>query len=268
LFNRLAGHHLGSGDKVREQIVQLVNERGTAYDAARAGDLADEILHIVRGQLKGKQVQFRDCIHERSKLEKSGLPEDLIYLEGNTIVHHHGARPVSHAEMKDGLDTLLALGVLRLGIERRCPHCEVPSWFHVDTLTQRVTCPGCGTRYPLGATEFWSYALNSLAQMSVLQGALAVLHALTVLASQARTFFAYSPSLDLFRHNVAKPWHEVDIACILDGQLVIGEVKDGTVSKKVFDDLGEVAEALRPQRVIVFLPSDGITKQQEQLRTW
>jgi hypothetical protein len=136
-------------------------------------------------------------------------------------------------------------------------------------MQQQITCIGCGSVHTLGAKEPWHYSLNSLAQMSVSQGVLGVLHALTALeASTIHSFFAFSPSLDLFRPADEVPWHEIDVACIADGDFVIGEVKEGFVQKKAFDDLAEISEALRPDRAIIFLPLEHATKQQQELKSW
>jgi hypothetical protein len=104
--------------------------------------------------------------------------------------------------------------------------------------------------------------------MSVSQGVLSVLHALTAVASHALSFFVFSPSLDLFRNGENKPWHEVDVLCIANGEFVVGEVKEGFVQKTAFDELAEVAEALRPQRAIIFLPVENATKQWAELNGW
>jgi hypothetical protein len=211
---------------------------------------------------------FKDFLRERSKLEKQGLPETVVYPQGHTMVHHHGERPITVDEMREELDALLEIGVLRLGVESECPRCKLASWYHLDDLRQHVVCTGCGNKYALRATELWSYALNSLAQMSVSQGVLSVLHALTAVASHALSFFVFSPSLDLFRNGENKPWHEVDVLCIANGEFVVGEVKEGFVQKTAFDELAEVAEALRPQRAIIFLPVENATKQWAELNGW
>lgn len=105
--------------------------------------------------------------------------------------------------------------------------------------------------------------------MSVSQGVLGVLHALTALESSTfQSFFAFSPSLDLFRAGDRTPWHEIDLACVADGDFIIGEVKEGLVQKATFDELAEIAEALKPNRAIIFLPSDKASKQQAELQNW
>jgi hypothetical protein len=267
LFNQLASHRGGTGEKLREKLVQVLNQRGdrTAGDVA---EIADEVLRSIRGQLRPDIMKYTDCARLRSELESERLPQILTYTEGDVIVQHHGIHPVTRDEMKEGLDRLLALGILRLGVELTCPNCKVPSWFHIDSLTQHVTCPGCSAQSAVSVTESWSYGLNTLVQMCVLQGSMAVLHALTVLLARARTFFTFSPSLDLYRGNSADVWHEVDIVCVIDGELVVGEVKDGPVGRKAFEDLSEVAEAIRPQRAIIFLPLSSAAEQQTDLQNW
>jgi hypothetical protein len=171
--------------------------------------------------------------------------------------------------MEAGLKRLLCLGILRLGIENECPQCKVRSWYHIDEVRQQITCIGCGDIHTLGAREIWTYSLNSLAQMSVSQGVLGVLHALTTLESSAMgSFFAFSPSLDLFRQGDNEPWHEIDVACVVDGDFVIGEVKEGFVQEKAFIELAEISEALKPDRAIIFLPLEHATQQQAELRNW
>jgi putative transposase len=149
-----------------------------------------------------------------------------------------------------------------------CPRCQLSNWYHVDELRQEIVCVGCGSKHALQTEEKWSYSLNSLAQTGVSQGVLGVLHALTDLASHAHTFFAFSPSLELFKNGANKPWHEVDVICVANGDYIIGEVKEGFVQKEAFDELAEVAEALRPQRAIIFLPLEYASKQPTDLAKW
>jgi hypothetical protein len=271
LFNRLAGHGTGGDEKLRQALVKLLKNKVTISEEAQVQEavaLANEVLHMVRGRLKGHYVGFKDCFHERVRLEKQGLSETMAYSQGRTMVQHVGARPITDEEMRQGLDALLEMSVLRLGVESECPRCKVPTWYPIDDLRQNLICVGCGNKYALRSTELWSYALNSLAQMSVSQGVLGVLHALTAIASHAHSFFAFAPSLDLFREGTKEPWHELDVLCVADGEFVIGEVKEGFVQKSAFEELAEVAEALLPQRAVIFLPVENATKQKAELNGW
>jgi hypothetical protein len=110
--------------------------------------------------------------------------------------------------------------------------------------------------------------LNTLAQTSVSQGVLGVIYALAAVASHSHGFFIFSPSLDLFHESTKGVWHEIDIACVAEGDFVIGEVKEGFVQKTAFDELADVAEVLLPQRAIIFLPLEHAKKQWDELNKY
>ena len=99
--------------------------------------------------------------------------------------------------------------------------------------------------------------------MAVVQGQLSVMQALSALASNSWHSFLYSPSLDLFKAGSTDHWHEIDIPAVANGDFVVGEVKGGerAVTERDFSELGEVAEALRPQRAIMFLPNENVTQE-------
>jgi hypothetical protein len=271
LFSILAGHGPGNDEKLHAHVRTALEKeafQGIAEASEKSAVLADKILHLVRGRLKGQLVTFKDALQLRSRLEKNPVTEPLTYPQGNTIVQHHGITALSLAEMQDGFNDLLEIGVLRLGIEDTCPGCKISTWCHIDDLRQHLTCSGCGHKHSLRATEKWSYTLNTLAQTGVSQGVMGVLHALTALASQSHTFFIFSPSLELFRDAGNCPWHEVDVLAVANGDFVIGEVKEGYVQKTAFDELAEIAETLLPQRAIIFLPFEHAKKQWSELNEW
>ena len=101
--------------------------------------------------------------------------------------------------------------------------------------------------------------------MSVLQGQLSVMQALAALASYHHQSFFFSPNLDLFKTGSVDPWHEIDVAALTDGEFIIGEVKEGDITKNDFDELADIAEALRPQRAIMFLSHENVTPGNMQL---
>jgi hypothetical protein len=59
--------------------------------------------------------------------------------------------------------------------------------------------------------------------------------------------------LELFRDGNDKAWREIDLACVVDGELILGEVKEGGFPKKDFEKLGDVAEVIQPDRAAMFI---------------
>ncbi len=93
--------------------------------------------------------------------------------------------------------------------------------------------------------------LNSLARMAVTQGVVGVVQVLNGLRREANTSFFYSPSLELYRPGDKRPWHEIDLLCVIDGALTIVEVKEGRVKSSDLEELVEIAKALRPDRAVI-----------------
>jgi hypothetical protein len=271
LFRQLAGHGAGDDDKLHGHVKDLLIKEALGI-APRADEkataLAADILHLVRGRLRVNYLGQQKCQQIRARLAKETPPEILSVPQGDTLMQHFGLTALSMEQMQQGLNDLLEMGILRLGVENTCPTCKLPTWYHVNDLRQELTCGGCGSKHSLRATEQWSYSLNTLAQTSVSQGVLGVLHALAAVASHAHDFFIFSPSLELFRPSEGNPWHEVDVLCVANGDFIIGEVKEGFVRKRAFEELAEVAEVLLPQRAIIFLSYDRAKKQWKDLNDW
>lgn len=219
--------------------------------------IAERILPHVKGALEDEPLSYADLKALLDKISsEQPSKHDVLYISGDTTVHQHGVAPLTEEEMREGINELLAQNVLRAGIVVRCEQCGIESWFHVDEVRQFNECSGCGNPRPLAVGAEWRYRLNSLAKRCVSARILAVLQALTSVARGSMTSFFYSPSFNLFKVGSEDVWRELDLACVRDGKLIIGEVKDGSFDKEELDRFADIAEAIRPDRAAIFIPQD------------
>ena len=162
-------------------------------------------------------------------------------------------------DVKDALSQLIEKNIIQIGVKPRCPSCGMASWYHVDDISQQLTCQGCRSSFPLDPELTWQYRLNSLVHAAYAShGTTPVILVLGQLFQDSRISFFFSPNLNL----LAKPQDElsekkeivaeVDIACIRDGKFIIGEVKQsmGLFKPKDFDNIAEVAERTKPDIVL------------------
>jgi hypothetical protein len=185
-------------------------------------------------------------------------------LSGDSIVHRQDVAPLSETDLKDGLDQLIARNILRVGAKIRCIHCGIHTWFHIDALTQFNECSGCGNALPIPANAQWSYRLNSLVKRCVSAHVLAVLQSLAILARASPWSFFYSPSLDLFGPDSDEVAHEIDVACVSNGSLILGEVKDGRFDEGELRSFTEAVESIRPDRAAIFIRADQLNAKTQQ----
>jgi hypothetical protein len=61
--------------------------------------------------------------------------------------------------------------------------------------------------------------------------------------------FFYTPSSELhFAQPInGKPKRELDVLCVTDGELLLGEVKTCALAEKYFEDFAAIAAAIRPE---------------------
>jgi hypothetical protein len=178
----------------------------------------------------------------------------------------------SQADLMNALTALTERGVLLMGIQARCPSCGYRVWYHIDEAKQTLRCGGCNTAFPMPPEQRWHYQLNSLARAALAEhGLLPVVLVLGQLLMDARSAFLFPPCLDLFEKDDKGPIGDLDIAVILDGQFVIGEVKQ---SPNLFDEatfakMEGIARRLLPD-ILLFAsmdrePTDLITKEIQRL---
>ena len=145
-------------------------------------------------------------------------------------------------------------GVLKIGIKGKCPSCGYSVWYHIDEMKQTLVCRGCNANFPMRPEPTWYYQMNSLARSAHADhGLLPVILVLGQMLVEARSSFMFAPCLDLLDGQEAETQvGDLDIAVILDGLFVIGEVKQSVslFSPSVFETMEEVAKRLQPDRVI------------------
>ncbi len=116
-----------------------------------------------------------------------------------------------------------------------------------------LSCSGCDVTYPTTFSPQWGYRLNSAAQRALASNSLHVLRAIAGIAVHSHFGFFYAPSLEIFIPGRKKAWKEVDLFCISDGEIIVGEVKSGLPLRSDIIDFTEKVIRIKPQRAAIFV---------------
>jgi hypothetical protein len=114
---------------------------------------------------------------------------------------------------------------------------------------------------PVIPETVWSYRLNPLIHHCVNQNVLSVWQSLQEVSHRLGSFF-FAPSSEL---NFAQPVNgkfkkEIDVLCVTDGELLLGEVKTGPLAESDFKEFAAVVAAIRPELAAVFVESEYFDK--------
>ncbi len=103
-----------------------------------------------------------------------------------------------------------------------CPHCRARGWYPASAVAQRHQCERCGAHNVVPASNSRTFRLNEAFFMMRQQGGQVVTLTLAALRKQAEESFLYLAET-VVRDGATS--REVDIAALVDGELVLVEAK-------------------------------------------
>ncbi len=160
----------------------------------------------------------------------------------------------NEAGLKSSLDHLIGIDLIQIGVKHRCQLCGLNSFYEIETVKTHMQCVGCSYEFTILTEQKWSYRLNTIAGVNgAIYSQIPLILALGALYEQSRYSFYFHPPVDVFVGAREKHLTDLDLFVILDGKLVIGEVKN---SQSLFTDgdiekLAKAAELLRPAKVVL-----------------
>lgn len=142
------------------------------------------------------------------------------------------AMAVSDVEAAALVDSLVKKDILYRGFVFKCEFCRNADWFSVDDIGQDFECKRCNrvqkyqSQHLLGRIEpTWFYKLDEIVYQGHRNNMAVPALSLYALFRKKGQSFLYASELEFIDKTTNVPLMEVDICCILDGVLSIGEAK-------------------------------------------
>lgn len=144
-------------------------------------------------------------------------------------------------------DTLVSRGVLARGLILKCQFCLNAAWFSPREVDRTFKCPRCRRKQVMTRAHWrepaepkWYYKLDEIVYQGWSNNMVAPVLTLDVLSRSCKASFEYCEEQTVFR--AGKRMQEVDVWCIRDGVVTIGESK---TADRVEDTAKEEAETIQ-----------------------
>lgn len=154
-------------------------------------------------------------------------------------------------DLKRSLSFFFERGVMYRGHEWSCRECRHRNWVGVEALKDVMSCEVCGREHQLPVDVALDFRMNEFFAACLREhDTITVAWAIGAMRQQAKHSFMFAPQTALYRdypeNQGQRIDREVDLLCILDGRLVIGEVKAGAelITKSDIMDLAALAQDL------------------------
>lgn len=233
---------------VRAKLAKGMNRFGTDFQSNGRTDGLDWLTEYFMQILKEESSEGRE------------IRFDIFLEEARKELHEYNLRnqrdtpwPFRKTDVKNALTDLTERGIISIGHRPYCPLCGSPNWYSVDEVRQELKCKGCAYGYHLRPEEEYYYRLNSRVQAACAKhGLVPLVLVLGELLDKARTSFIYTASHDLFKKRNAKPETDLDVLCVQDGKLIIGEIKKscGLFKKSHITDMAKIAKKIKADKLI------------------
>lgn len=177
--------------------------------------------------------------------------------------------------LKNILTELCQYQVFFKGYLLKCNQCSSVFYYHLNEADETVRCKGCQQSFTMPVEPNFAYKLNDLIKNNIYRskterdGNLTVIRTLADIAAQSKRYFLFSPQINIFlSFRDRKPHTDIDIFCISDGKLIIGEAKhssngffdrnsDGLNSLQV---MANIAKIIRPDQLLFTCYDDSHNK--------
>lgn len=210
------------------------------------------ILPIADRMQKSKGiVSYKDLQAEyKDVFEKEGyIFDEIVYSSENN-------------ELKENLDNLVELGAFFIGNKIKCKNCGSALWYSLQELSNNMDCKGCMQEIRLPIEELPYYKINDVIRNNLdsksgsknnLHGNLTVLYTLISLREQSWHSFLVLPPQNYYKRNSKRPISDIDIICIMDGSLIIGEAKNSVseFNNKEVENLIFLGNSIEPSKIIL-----------------
>lgn len=191
----------------------------------------EEIANVLRG------ARYRALL--KKFLDKSG-PQKGVYDEGDFLKDKR--RYLDFAAIskllcstdlaREAIDEYVAKGILYRGYIFGCSHCSDVGWFSISDIDQTFTCRRCGTNqqytyksWRIPDEPSWFYKLDEMVYLMLFFNGDVPLLTLDRLRLKSKESFQYCPELRIMPTGSTKMYLEIDVCCVTNGRLCIGEAK-------------------------------------------
>lgn len=147
---------------------------------------------------------------------------------------------------------LLEKGLLERGFNLKCNSCSFESWYPIEQVGQEFKCLRCYHSQVYASNPLWLYKLAEVTYQGFKCDMEVPLLALAHLKRTSKRYFEWIPEVDVYWYEGGKEINRnIDIVCINDGKLFLGEAKSvDKIEKNLFKFYRDLSERMLPDGIV------------------
>jgi hypothetical protein len=244
----------------------LAAEAGLTLTLSDKGQFERELIRMMGGlEALADKLRDPDSVHALLRFIDDSPNKEGVHDQGAVIDKRRYLDLRAFTKLCDGdegtakalADSFLQLSLVERGLLIKCPHCRKSDWYPLAELSDKVVCHRCSREHIFSASASVYFRLDEIAREAMEQGSHIPLLTLDRVRRQSTASVLFSTACEIRREaeQDVKPWSEIDLLAVSDGQLVVGESKRGAkltaADKKQLGKYVDLCGRLRADRFVL-----------------
>lgn len=199
----------------------------------------------------------------QKKSQINPMQGEIIFANGRTYLDFSSINKFvgSETDTVNLIDLLIEREIFYRGTVLQCERCKATDWFSLGEIDQFFICKRCGFKqfiqlrnWKQGKEPNWYYKLDEAVYQGVNNNTKVPLLTLSYFQKKSIKSFLFTNELELKRNATDdKCEREIDICCIQDGLMILGECKKTKITKEAIDLLIKLSkELLRSPDMLIY----------------
>lgn len=197
------------------------------------------------------------------QIEDKETGEEIVFVNQRNYLNFKAIEITLGSEKaaRQLVDELTIKNILHRGFIFHCEACLKSDWYSITEVTKTFTCSRCSHNQIYERSHWkspnepsWYYKLDEVIREGFKQNMSVPIMTLFQLKKKSKESFLFSHEISLWKIDPSngKPDLEIDLNCIVDGKIVIGESKVDTVTLSEINKYSSFIKTLKkhPDRVV------------------
>lgn len=242
--------HIQLNDNVAKKIGKTIKKIKNSSNETIYKYLENLIFKSAKDVKLPKKFFIFDDIRNKYKNYLKNIINSSV---GDSIIDKKSFMKTYSSDMEKCIKNLLMQEVIYQGYNIKCSHCGNKNWITVDTLSTINKCQICQYYLNTPIASPWEFFLNHNLCTAIREhGIIPQILVLALLCEQASNSFYFMPPTDIYkRENKKQIATDIDLFCVRDGKLLIGEIKSSARENVNLDKLVDISLMLRADEIVL-----------------
>lgn len=207
--------------------------------------------------------KYQNLFNKFIENDNPAVADDGIFLKDDNRMYMglNSIKKILGDDINTIVNDFIQKDILHRGFIFKCEKCKHTGWYDIEDVDNKFKCRRCGTIQHYNSEHLarqnpvepeWFYKLDESIYQGYDNDMIVPILTLNKLKKLSKESFLYTNEIEIRKkENPSEQYREIDICCILDGKIIIGECKvDNKLKDKEIKKYKDIYEEIGAEKII------------------